>query len=74
MPSSPPCCPGHHRQAAVALVWGLVVEMAWQLAQALAKGVFVIVLALAQNLINDNDNNKDGDATFVSPCCPCHHC
>ncbi len=40
--------------------------MAWSLAQALAEGVVVIVLALAPNLFDDkddnnNDNNDNGD-------------
>jgi hypothetical protein len=38
----------------------------------LAKGVVVIVLALAQNLFDNNDNNDNKDAAFVSPCRP-HH-
>jgi hypothetical protein len=107
MPLSPPCCPCHRHQAAVALVWGLVVDddnnddndaafvppchhphhcqatpalvrglvvaLAWSLAQALAGGVFVIVLALAQNLFNDYDDNDDDGDAFISPCRPCHH-
>jgi hypothetical protein len=69
-----PCPPCHHCQAAAALVWGLVVTLAWSLAQALARGVFVIVLALTQNLSDDYNNNNDDDDTFVSPCRPHHHC
>jgi hypothetical protein len=64
------CRPCHRRQATAALVWGLVVALACSLAQALARGVFVIVLALAQNLFDDNDDNDDDDDAFVSPCRP----
>jgi hypothetical protein len=55
------------------LVWGLVVALAWSLAQALAGGVVVIILALAPNLFNndnkDNNDDNDNDA-FVSPLPP----
>jgi hypothetical protein len=44
------------------------------LAQVLANGVIVIVLALKQNLFDDDNNNDNDDATFISPCRPCHHC
>jgi hypothetical protein len=67
-----PCRPRHRRRAAAALFRWLVVVLAWSLAQALARGVFVIVLALAQNLFDDNDNNDDDDDAFVSPCYPRH--
>jgi hypothetical protein len=42
------------------------------LAQALAKGVVVIFLALAQNLFDKDDNNEDNDNNnaFVSPLLP----
>jgi hypothetical protein len=63
------CRPCHRRQAATALVWGLVVVLARLLAQAL---VFVIVLALLQNLFDNYDDNDDDDDAFVSPCHPCH--
>jgi hypothetical protein len=69
-----PCRPCHHCRAATALVWGLVVALAWLLAQALARGVFVIVLALTQNLFDDYDDNNDDDDAFVSPCRPRHRC
>jgi hypothetical protein len=42
------------------------------LAQALPRGAFVVVLALAQNLINDYDDNDDDDNAFFSPCHPRH--
>jgi hypothetical protein len=74
MPLSPPCHPCHRRRATVALVWGLVVELAWQLAQALAEGVVVIVLALAKNLFDGDNNNNNANAPFISPCHPCHRC
>jgi hypothetical protein len=66
------CRPCDRPRAAAALVRGLIVALAWSLAQALARGVFVIVLALAQNLFNDYDNNNDDDDAFVSPCRPRH--
>jgi hypothetical protein len=69
-----PCRPCHRCRAAAKLVWGLVIALAWLLAQALARGVFVIVLALTQNLFNNYDDNNDDDDAFVSPCRPCHHC
>ncbi len=62
------------------MVQGLVVALAWSLAQALARGVLVIVLALASNLFDDdnnedndeddNDDNDDNDDAFVSPLPP----
>ncbi len=55
------------------LVRGLVVALTRSLAQALARGVFVIVLALTQNLFDDNNDNDDDDDAFVSPCRPRHH-
>jgi hypothetical protein len=53
----------------------LVVALAHLLAQALAGGVVVIVLALAPNLFdNDDNNNHDGkdnkDDNFVYPLPP----
>ena len=65
-----PCRPPHSRQAAAALVWWLVVALARSLAQALTRGVFVIVLALAQNLFEDYDDNDDDDNAFVSSLLP----
>ncbi len=65
-----PCRPCYCRRAAVVLVRGLVVALAQSLAGAL---VFIVVLALAQNLFNNNDDNDDDDNAFVSPCHPCHH-
>jgi hypothetical protein len=67
-----PCCPCHRHQAASALVWGLVVALARSLAQALDRGVFVIGLALTQNLFNNDNENDDDDDAFVSPCRPRH--
>jgi hypothetical protein len=60
----PPCRLHHRRRAAAALVRGLAVA----LARSLARGVFFIVLALAQNLFDDYDDNDDDDDAFVSPC------
>ncbi len=70
----PPCHRHHCCRAAAALVRGLVVALAWSLAQALARGVFVIFLALAQNLLDDYDDNNDDDDAFISPFRPRHHC
>ncbi len=69
----PPCHRRRRRRAAAALVRGLVVALGRSLARALARGVFVIVLALAQNLFDDYDDNDDDDDAFVSPFRPRHH-